>query len=65
MMILNITNGKINRFNSIDEVIEGYCLMSLGDKLTSFVLGVSDKAMDYPDMMAFMLNMDKHDKLDK
>lgn len=65
MMILNITNGKINRFESIDELIEEYCLMSLGDKLTSFVLGVSSKAMDYPGMMAYMLNMDKYDKLVK
>lgn len=55
-MILNITNGKISKFDNLEKLIEAYCQLPLKDKVVSFVLGVDKEALDYPGMMEFMLD---------
>lgn len=59
ILILNISTGKVAKFDSLEAVIEAYCRLSLKDKLLSFVLGISEDAMDYPAMMEYILNLDK------
>ena len=56
IIMLNISTGRFKKFTNVEELIESYCKLPVSSKVSTFVLGLKEEALDYPGMMTFMLD---------